>query len=136
MDMDALQQELTTDEGKRYRPYRDSMGKLTVGIGRDLDAVPFSDDEITLMFTNDIQKSTDALDQNIPWWTSLTDARQRVLTNMCFNMGIGGLLQFKNMLSDIQSGDYESAAQEMLNSQWYKQVPNRVLRLSKMMEVG
>lgn len=136
MDMNLLEQELTNDEGKKYRPYRDSLGKLTVGIGRNIDDVPFSDDEIDLMFSNDVSRATSALDRVFPWWSTLSDARQRVMVNMCFNMGINGLSQFKNMLSYIQSGDYESAAQEMLNSLWAKQVPNRENRLADMMRTG
>jgi lysozyme len=135
-----LYAELNTDEGRRYRPYRDSVGKLTAGVGRNLDDVPFSDDEIDLMLKNDVDRATAALDKNIPWWRTLNGVRQNVLANMCFNMGWGdgrkGLSSFINTLAKVKASDYAGAADGMLASKWATQVGARAQRLAKMMREG
>jgi lysozyme len=66
----------------------------------------------------------------------LDDVRQRVLANMCFNMGIGKLLGFKNFLVAVQAKDWTKAVAEMKNSAWFKQVGQRAVRLASMMESG
>lgn len=128
--------ELNRDEGSRNKPYKDTVGKLTIGIGRNLDDVGLSDDEIRYLCLNDIARVTIDLDTHLPWWRKLDDVRQRVLANMAFNMGIGGLLTFKNTLSAVQSGDYETASTRMMVSKWAKQVGKRAERLAFMMATG
>ena len=76
------------------------------------------------------------IDANIPWYTQLSDARQRVLANMAFNMGYHGLAQFQRMLTHVQAGEWEEAAREMESSLWARQVPNRVARLAAQMRAG
>ncbi|CAB3643935.1 glycoside hydrolase family protein [Trinickia soli] len=134
-DQSALRAELTRDEGRRNRIYRDTVGKTSGGVGRNLDDVGLMDDEIDLMLTNDIARAERFLDGNLPWWRQLDDVRQRVLLNMAFNMG-GRLLGFHMMLTAAKAGDYETAANEMANSNWAKQVGDRADRLEKMMRTG
>jgi lysozyme len=136
MNIDALRQQLTDDEGRKPRIYKDTVGKVTGGVGRNLTDVPFSDDEIDLMLTNDINKVCAQLDDKLPWWRKLSDRRQQVLANMAFNLGINGLLGFRNTLSYMQGGEYEKAAQGMLDSLWAKQVGMRAVRLAQMMKEG
>jgi len=136
MNLDLLEQELTRDEGKKAKPYKCTAGKTTIGIGRNLDDVGLSDEEIRLLFKNDIARVCADLDREIPWWRSLSEARQRVMANMCFNLGIGGLLTFKNTLARIKAGDFLNAAAGMRASLWAKQVGARAERLAKMMEAG
>ncbi len=128
-----LEQELTRDEGKKNVMYKDSLGKNTVGIGRLMDGKPVSDAVISLMFSEDITESEAFLNRNIPWWTNLSPIRQRVLLNMAFNLG-GKLLQFKNTLFAIQAEQFDTAAKEMLDSLWAKQVGKRAKRLAYMMQ--
>ena len=128
--------ELRRDEGTRAKPYLDTVGKLTIGVGRNLDDVGLSDDEIDYLLANDIKRVDADLDRNIPWWRDLDPVRQRVLQNMCFNMGITGLLGFKNTLGLIKRGDYGAAASAMLKSRWAAQVKRRAQRLSEMMRTG
>jgi len=132
----TLLAELTRDEGSRSKPYRDTVGKLTVGVGRNLDDVGISDDEIAYMLNNDVSRVTDALDAALPWWKQLDDVRQRVLANMAFNMGVKGLLGFRNTLAAIAAQEYTGAAAGMLASKWAKQVGARAVRLAYMMEHG
>jgi lysozyme len=132
----SIVEQLIKHEGIRYKPYRDTVGKLTIGVGRNLDDVGLSDDEVQYLLINDIKKVQDQLNQKLPWWSQLNPVRQKVLLDMAFNMGIDGLLGFKNTLGMIQRGDYAGAAQGMLASKWAKQVGKRAERLAKMMETG
>ena len=131
-----LKIELTRDEGLRLKPYRDTVGKLTIGIGRNLDDVGISQDEAMHLLDNDIARTTAALDKAIPWWRSLNDVRQRVVVNMAFNLGVAGLLGFKNTLAAMQAGRYADAAGGMLASKWATQVGERAKRLAAMMAKG
>ncbi len=128
--------ELKRDEGVRLKPYRDTVDKLTIGTGRNLDDVGISLAENDCLLINDIHRVERDLDQYLPWWRGLDDVRQRVLSNMCFNLGIGKLLGFKQTLQLIQSGQYEAAARAMLQSKWANQVKQRAVRLAAMMRVG
>ena len=131
-----LKIELTRDEGLRLKPYRDTVGKLTIGIGRNLDDVGISQDEAMHLLDNDIARTTAALDKAIPWWRSLNDVRQRVVVNMAFNLGVAGLLGFKNTLAAMKAGRYADAAGGMLASKWATQVGERAKRLADMMAKG
>lgn len=134
--LELVTADLRRDEGERLKPYRDTVGKLTIGIGRNLDDVGISEEESAFLLANDIAKVEKQLDEKIPWWRRLTINRQRVLVNMAFNMGIFGLLGFKNTLAFVQMGDYSRAADNMLLSKWAKQVKGRAVRLAELMRSG
>jgi lysozyme len=135
-----LLQELERDEGLRTKAYRDTVGKLTIGIGRNLDDVGLRDGEPQFLLSNDVDVVIGELDRDLAWWRSLSPNRQRVMINMCFNMGIGnntrGLLSFKNTLANIRSGEYDNASKGMLSSRWAAQVGQRANRLAKIMRDG
>lgn len=132
---DLLKQELTRDEGCRPRIYVDTVGKVSGGIGRNLTDKGFREDEIDLMYRNDVAETEAWLDRNLPWWRSLDPVRQRVMMNMAFNMQ-GKLLGFRNFLAAAQRGDWSRAADDMLDSLWARQVGDRAKRLASMMETG
>lgn len=134
--MTELEQQLKRHEGLRLRPYKDTVGKLTIGIGRNLDDVGISEDEALFLLGNDITKAMNQLDKALPWVVNLDRVRYDVLVNMAFNMGINGLLQFKNTLLLIRQGKYEEASIQMLNSKWAKQVGNRAKELSEQLKTG
>lgn len=136
MNHDKLKAQLSIDEGRKARIYVDTVGKITGGVGRNLTDRDFSADEIDLMLNNDIALVERQLDKALPWWRSMTDARQDAVANMAFNMGIAGLLKFKNTLTFMQAGKYEAAAQGMLASLWARQVGRRAARLAEMMRTG
>jgi lysozyme len=133
---DLLLSELERDEGVRLKPYLDTEGKLTVGIGRNLDDVGIDAEEAQYLCRRDIRRAESGLTTVIPYWRGLSDARQRVLINMCFNMGPTRLAGFKNMIAAIKNNSFEEAAKEMLNSKWATQVGDRAKRLSEMMRRG
>lgn len=136
MLMEKMREELMRDEGLRLKPYKDTVGKTTIGIGRNLDDVGISKEEAYDMLTNDIIRTSRSLDLDIPWWKTLNETRQRVLLNMAFNLGINSLLGFKNTLANIKAGNYEAAAVGMLNSKWAGQVGARAQRLAEQMAKG
>jgi lysozyme len=132
----SLRQQLYRDEGVRLKPYKDSEGLLTIGVGRCLDRVGISMGESELMLDNDISRATAEVITHIPWSHELDEIRRAVLTNMAFNVGVAGLLKFERMLAALKARDYETAAKEMLDSKWRKQVGPRADRLAKQMVTG
>jgi len=119
----------------RLKPYRDTTGNLTIGVGRNLDDVGISRDEATILLKNDIDHVVLELSQ-FGWVRKLDPIRFGVVVNMAFNIGVPGLLKFPKMLVSLKSGNYTAAAREMLKSKWAKQVGDRAVRLARQMEEG
>lgn len=136
MNNDKLLKQLDLHEGLELKPYKDTVGKLTIGVGRNLTDRGITKDEAYYLLRNDVAIAITDLDKNLSWWKNLDEIRQRVLADMCFNLGISKLLGFKNTLELIRKGDYETAASAMLNSLWAKQVKGRATRLANMMRTG
>ena len=135
-----LIRQLRGDEGFVRHAYQDHLGYWTIGVGRLIDArKPGSglrDIEIDFLLNNDVDDRISTLLKVLPWFQDLDDARQGVLVNMAFQMGIQGLLGFTNTLKCVKEGRYKDAANGMLNSKWASQTPNRAKRLAKQMETG
>lgn len=129
----TLEEQLIMHEGLRLKPYRDTMGKLTIGVGRNLIDVGISHDEAMMLLHHDVQRLRAALPRRIAVWEQLSPLRQRVLLDMAFNLGLRALMQFTQMLAALQRQDFERAAQEMLCSQWAHQVGERARRLARWM---
>ena len=132
----TLANELRRDEGVRHKPYKDSVGLTTIGVGRNLDHVGLSDIEVQFLLVNDIKTVIDALDRELPWWRGLTTKRRLAMANLCFNMGINGLLQFKQTLAMLQSGKYDHAARLLLQSKYATQVGPRAKRIAEKIKLG
>ncbi|ABR91597.1 Hypothetical protein mma_2188 [Janthinobacterium sp. Marseille] len=127
---------LRGDEGEVLYAYEDHLSFLTIGIGRLIDKRKgggISKEESAYLLANDIMRFSSELDSKIPWWKSVGDARRGVLLSMAFQMGVDGLLGFKNTLEFIRAGRYEKAADGMMNSLWAKQTPERATRMAKQM---
>lgn len=137
IDRSALRRELLRDEGLRLKPYRDSVGKLTIGVGRNLDDVGISRDEALVLLDHDIDKAF-ALVEAEPWWASVAveDVRARVMLNMIFNLGPSGLARFVRLLKAVETRRWQEAAAEMRASLWARQTGARAERLARMMETG
>lgn len=136
MNREELKMQLEIDEGIRLKPYRCTAGKLTIGVGRNLDDNGITKGEAMFMLDNDIAKIERELDVTFPWWKQMSEKRQQVLCNMCFNLGLTRLKGFKRMLASMKAGKYNEAAEEMLASAWAKQVGVRALRLASKMRIG
>ncbi len=104
---------------------------MTVGVGRNIAARPFSDDEIALMLSNDLQRAIEECDRHIPWWREKSETRQQVLLDMMFNMGWGGgrrgLSSFRVTLPLIENGQYHRAAKNLKRSRWARQTGRRAV---------
>lgn len=133
VDIKELSFQLERHEGLRLNPYYCTAGKLTIGVGRNLEAVGISKAEAMFMLQNDIIRVMAELDEHIPWWKELSQTRQHVLVDMAFNLGIFGLLKFQKTLKAIQEERFADAAVEMLDSRWAKQVGQRAQTLSQAM---
>jgi len=131
-----LIEQLVRDEGLQLKTYKDSVGKLTIGVGRNLDDVGISRAEAMALLANDVQNAVTQIEQHLPWAAGLDEVRLGALINMCFNLGIGRLLNFKNFLAALQAGDYQTASAEMLSSLWARQVGSRAQRLAMQIQTG
>jgi lysozyme len=127
-DMATLEDELVDDENKERLPYFDSRHILTAGIGRNLGK-GFSNDEIDLMFSNDVASACSDLDSHVPWWRKLPQPQQRVMVNLVFNMGWSRFSGFVKFITAMQSWDWNRAAAELRDSLWYRQVGERGPRM-------
>lgn len=159
IDDDTCIQRLMFNEGCKLKSYYDTEHKLTIGIGRNLDDNPFTEDEIcrvghngrSLCITpaqanylcrNDLKRVRADLDKYLPWWRDLNVDRQFVMIDLCFNMGIGNekkktkLLSFTKTLPLIAQGYYEQAAQNLLKSKYAKQTGSRAQRNAYCLKYG
>ena len=135
--MNRIKAHLFRHDVLKLKPYRCTAGKLTIGIGRNIDDRGISQKEAYAMLERDIQDCEQWLIDKIPEiYNNLDEVRQSVLLNMCFNLGIKELLEFKNTLHFIASGVWERAANGMLASKWAKQVGMRAIELSELMRKG
>jgi lysozyme len=149
--MNRIKAQLVRHEGLRLKPYRCTAGKLTIGIGRNLDDCGITQSEAYIMLINDIMNCEKQLQSKIPdIYNGLDEVRKSVLLNMCISipqsrfaslrepcyLGINGLLGFKNTLEFIKVGDWERAANNMLVSRWAKQVGRRAIEPSELMRKG
>ncbi len=133
--MHSIEDQLILHEGLRLKPYRCTAGKLTIGVGRNLEDKGISHDEAMMLLRNDIAEVTAQLER-FDWFRALGPVRRKVLIDMCFNLGMAGLMGFKQMIEALKRADYERAADEMVSSKWYRQVGERGRRLERMMRTG
>ena len=133
--MRSIEDQLIMHEGLRLKPYRCPAGYLTIGVGRNLETKGISENEALFLLRNDIAEVTAQLER-FDWFRALGPVRRKVLIDMCFNLGMAGLLGFQKMIEALKRADYEAAADEMVNSRWYGQVGERGRRLERMMRTG
>jgi len=117
----GLRANLIDDEGLRLKLYRCTAGKLTIGIGHNIEDRGISEAVCELMFQEDIAVAErDAL-ALFPGLHSYSDRRKAALINMAFQLGFERLSQFKKMRTAVANGDWFAAANEALDSDWAKQ---------------
>jgi lysozyme len=132
----TILEQLRRDEGLRLIAYKDTLGKVTIGYGRCLDTEGITRDEAEFLLHNDVIAKSEELARALPWVAQLDDARRGVLQNLTFNIGLHGLLEFRNTLALIQAGKYADAADALLKSKWAEQVGARAHRLALQMSTG
>lgn len=139
MNIDQLRQELAADEGCKFEIYLDSHGLETFGIGHLVTkedpeygepvGTEVTEDRVQQVFRRDIAVTTDECHVLYDDFDELPEEAQLVIANMMFNMGRPRLSAFKNMKKAIDKRDWSTAADEMMDSKWFDQVPNRAKRL-------
>ena len=134
--MSNLIDTLRKHEGVKNTLYKCTSDKWTIGVGRNLEDVGLSEEEIDFLLLNDIIRTKDLMDNYMPWHKDLDEVRQEALINFVFNVGIGTAMKFKNGMSSLEEGDYPSAAAHMLDSAWAKQVGDRAIEITQMIETG
>mgnify|MGYP005624218919 CR=1 FL=1 len=143
MNIDQLRKELEVDEGVKYEIYNDHLGYPTFGIGHlviDTDpeygqevGTSVSEDRVAEAFDKDVRTVISDCETLYPDFDELPEECQLIIANMMFNMGRPRLKKFKGMKRGVDSRDWNAAADEMIDSAWYRQVPNRAGRLVKRM---
>ena len=143
MNIEQLRKELEVDEGVKYEIYNDHLGYPTFGIGhlvRDSDpeagaalGTPVSEDRVIEAFNADVETVLNDCTILYDDFDDLPEEAQLIIANMMFNLGRPRLSKFKGMKAGVDSRDWNKAADEMIDSAWYRQVPNRAERLVKRM---
>lgn len=129
-----LRRSLLEHEAYRKFPYLDTEGKITIGIGYNLTDRGIDDEWINRQYLMDITYFNSQL-SNFPWFKDLNADRQIILVDMAF-MGWKKFLEFESMFNALSIHDYQKASDEMLNSEWAKQVKNRSVTLAQGMLTG
>jgi lysozyme len=135
MNISRLVAELTISEDLRLKPYRCTSGKLSIGIGRNLDDVGISADEAVILCINDIDDRYQTF-MRFPWFRALDEVRQEAIIRMAFNLGTPRLLKFKKMIHAMWIQDWERASLEALNSRWAVQVGHRAYKIAELIRTG
>lgn len=133
--VDKLIKQLKKHEGIELKPYKCTSGKLTIGIGRNLEDVGISEHEAEYLLMNDLDTYMTAA-KTYDWYAGLNDPRKAVIVSMLFNMGQTNFNKFLKMKQALDAGDYAEAAKQMLDSKWAKQVKGRADELAAQMETG
>lgn len=131
-----LEVSVKAHEGLHLRPYRDSVGKLTIGYGRNLDDNGITQTEADAMLAHDLDVAYRECLARWPWLRTQTANRIAVIVEMAFNLGTPKLAGFGRMFEALRMGRYGEAAQEMLDSKWATQVKGRAKTLAERMRRG
>lgn len=117
----------------RYFPYQDSVGRWTIGYGRNLTDNGMSKDEVLGLLSSDIADAIDDVRHCFSCYDTLSETRQMVLVSLAFNLGRSRLAGFVRFIGAVHRGDWEDAAEELLDSKAAKQAPSRYEELARMM---
>ena len=135
MDIAAFKSHLRWAEAERLFPYRCSAGKLTIGVGRNLDDVGITKEESDFLLNTDIARVLDEC-RGLDYWNALNPARQLVVADMVFNLGMPKFSRFLKLNAALRIPDYTLAAHEMMDSKWAVQVGRRADKLKQIMLSG
>ena len=138
--MENIRRQLIRHEGLRLRPYKCSAGKITIGVGRNIEDRGITEAEAMVMLENDIAGARADVDSlldefGIRKW-ELNQARLDALVNMAFNLGRRRLSGFKKMFAAIKDRNFDLGAAEVLNSKYARDVGQRAVELSNQLSRG
>ena len=135
MDKASIKDQILRHEGEVLHAYEDSLGVLTIGVGRMIDKRRnggISHEEAMHLLDNDIARVVSELEGKMPRLYRYPERVQTALTDMAFQLGIAGLMKFRKMIAALEAGDYRTAADEALNSRWANQTPSRANEIARM----
>ena len=143
MDIEKLRKQLEIDEGVKHEIYLDHLGYPTFGIGhlvipsdieyREDVGTRVSEERVRECFDKDVESVLRDCKLLYKDFDELPEEAQQIIANMMFNMGYTRLSKFKGMKKGVDARDWNKAADEMVDSRWYKQVTNRANRLVERM---
>jgi len=142
--MSRLTEMLRRHEGVESHAYLCSQNFTTIGVGRNIDAgdnggargLGLSDDEVDYLLRNDIDRVVEELDDEYSWFAGLNNARSDAMVDISFNLGQTRLRGFRKALEAMESGDWEEAGKQFLDSRWADQVGNRATELAEIIRTG
>lgn len=136
MDFSQVKRLLKKHEGLSLSLYKCPAGKLTIGYGHNIEDRGISEEAAELLLEQDMMIAYKQVKNAVKCFEQLSEPRQYVLIDMCFNLGITKLMTFKKMLRALDGAEYAAAAKEMLNSKWAAQVKGRAVYLAGVMASG
>ena len=139
MNNDKLIEMLKVHEGVETHAYKCSASKITIGVGRNIDpegGIGLSEDEIDYLLQNDIDRIITELDFEYGWFSDLNEARQDAMIDISFNLGQTRLRKFQKALTAMAQSNWNTAADEFMDSKWSKQVGNRAKELTEIIRTG
>lgn len=131
----ALRRFIRHHEGMNQKVYLDSEGISTIGIGRNLSGKGLSMKEVFYLFNNDTAEAMQAA-HTYPWFAELSEARQAAVVSLIFQLGELGFSKFKLTIAALEAGQYEIAAQELLDSRFARQTPHRAMETAEIIRNG
>ena len=134
MNYQKIKDQLIKHEGLRLKPYKCTAGKLTIGVGRNLDDVGISEHEALDMLFNDIGKCMNDLREIFQQFDQFPENIQLVLVDMRFHLGPNRFRAFRAMIRAVDDRDWSEMIRQMKNSAWYLQVKNRANNLIEMVK--
>ena len=136
MDMVRLRETITRHEGSRLQMYQDSLGIWTIGVGHNIQEKGISPKVMELMLDEDLEEAISELKRSVSFFSKMPQQVQEALVNLSFNLGIPRLMQFKKTLAYLRNGEFESAADELLDSRYAEQVGRRALEIADMIRTA
>ena len=134
--MKKLIDQLKSHEGLRLKPYKCTSGKLSIGVGRNLEDIGISEQEAEILLLNDIEEAKRQLFAHFPWTQDLDEVRLAALINFTFNVGIGTVSKFVNAMALLKEGSFDMASEEFLQSRWANQVGQRAIDVTEQIRTG
>ena len=134
--MKKLIDQLKLQEGLRLKPYECTSGKLSIGVGRNLEDIGISEKEAEMLLLHDIEEAERQLTAHFPWTQDLDEVRLAALINFTFNVGIGTVSKFVNAMALLKEGNFDMASEEFLQSRWANQVGQRAIDVTEQIRTG
>jgi len=136
MNTERLRETITRHEGSRLNMYQDTLGIWTIGVGHNIQEKGISPAVMELMLDEDIEEAIVELKRSVSFFSKMPEQVQEALVNLSFNMGIPRLMQFKKTLAYLRDGDFEAAADELLDSRYAEQVGRRADEVADMIRTA